>query len=64
MDELRTALISHGDARLSARAAAAAEGREIAALASRALAAGMTKVEVCRLAKLTRPGLDKMLRGT
>jgi hypothetical protein len=62
MDEIRAELRRHGKARARARANAAAHSQAIAELAPKALAAGLTKVEVCKLAQITRPALDTMLR--
>lgn len=62
LNELRTALKRHGRSRTAARERARQESEAIASLAPRALDAGMTKVEVCELAQITRPALDAMLR--
>ena len=58
----RTELIRHGKARAAARRKAKAESDAIAALAPKALEAGLSKSEIARLARVTRPALDTMLR--
>jgi hypothetical protein len=64
MDEIRNALTAHGKARAAAKAKAAEESAAIRELAPRALAAGLTKSEVARLAQVSRPALDAMLRDS
>ena len=60
-DEIRRALEKHGRARAKAREAAAAQSEAIAEAARHGVAEGMTKVEICRLAQISRPALDAML---
>lgn len=62
MDELRTALAAHGKRRTAARRKAKQESEAIRELARQAVAAGISKSEVARLAQITRPALDTMLR--
>lgn len=61
-DELRDALVRHGRARTRAREKAKAESKTIRTLARQALDAGMSKSEIARLAGLTRPGLEDILK--
>jgi hypothetical protein len=61
-DEIRQALIAHGKRRAAARRKARQESEAISALIPRALEAGMSKSEIARLAQITRPALDTMLR--
>lgn len=63
MDDIRASLQRHGKARAKARATVASESRAIADLATRAMEEGMTKTEFCKLAQITRPALDAMLKG-
>lgn len=62
MDDLRRSLIKHGRARAAARAKALKESQAIADAAREAVAIGMTKVEICELAQISRPALDAMLK--
>lgn len=61
-DEIRDALAQHGAARKNAAAARAAETAAITALAPKAIDAGLTKLEVARLAQISRVTLDAMLK--
>lgn len=61
-DDIRTALRKHGQARMRARAKASIESDNIRDLIPKALAAGLSKSETARLALITRPTLDAMLR--
>lgn len=61
-EELRLALRKHGQARSRARAKASIESDNIRDLIPKALEAGLTKSEIARLAMITRPALDTMLR--
>jgi hypothetical protein len=61
-DEIRAALAKHGKARTAARKKAKQESEAIAALIPQALDAGLSKSEIARLAQITRPALDTMLR--
>lgn len=61
-DDIRAALRKHGQARSRARARASIESDAIRDLIPRALAAGISKSETARLAMITRPALDTMLR--
>jgi hypothetical protein len=62
-DELRAALARHGRARTRARQKAKHESDAIRVLARQAIDAGLSKSEIARLAEITRPALDEMLRG-
>jgi hypothetical protein len=62
MDEIRRALTIHGKARATAKAKAAKESEAIRALVPQAVAAGIPKSEIARLAQISRPALDTMLR--
>jgi hypothetical protein len=62
LDQLRAAITAHGDRRRAALATAETELDEIAKLAPRALAAGMTKVELSAIGAVSRPTLDAKLR--
>jgi hypothetical protein len=61
-DEIRTQLARHGKARAAARRKAKTESDAIKALIPRALDAGLSKSEIARIAQITRPALDTMLR--
>jgi hypothetical protein len=61
-DEIRKQLSAHGRKRTRAMATQTAESAAIAALAAVALQAGLTKSEVARLAQISRPALDAMLK--
>lgn len=61
-DAIRQQLAAHGDARAKARDKAKREMAAIEQLAPKALGAGLTKIEVCRLAQITRPALDALLK--
>jgi DNA invertase Pin-like site-specific DNA recombinase len=61
-EEIRAALAKHGRARTAARRKAKAESDAIRALIPQALAAGLSKSEIARLAGITRPALDTMIR--
>lgn len=61
MEEIAAALKRHGAARHRARAKVREESEQIAALAARGFAAGMTKSHIARLAQVSRPALDAML---
>lgn len=62
-DELRAALVRHGKARTRARAKAKQESDALRVLIPQALDAGLSKSEIARLAEITRPALDTMLRS-
>jgi hypothetical protein len=62
-DDIRAELARHGRARTRAREKAQTESAAIKALVPRALEAGLSKSEIARLAQITRPALDTMLRG-
>lgn len=64
MDEIREALATHGRRRVAARRKAKEESEKIRELIPQALDAGVSKSEIARLAQITRPALDTMLRGT
>lgn len=64
MDELRATIKRHGTDRAKARAKVAAESEAIAALAPEAIDGGMAKTEFCKLAQITRPALDAMLKDS
>jgi hypothetical protein len=61
-EEIRQQLMRHGKARSAARQKAKAESDAIRSLVPRALDVGLSKSEVARLAQITRPALDTMLR--
>jgi hypothetical protein len=61
-DDIRAELARHGRARTRAREKAKAESEAIKGLIPQALAAGLSKSEIARLAQITRPALDAMLR--
>jgi hypothetical protein len=61
-EKLRAALIRHGRARAAARRKAKTESDTIRILAQHAIDAGLSKSEIARLAQVTRPALDTMLR--
>ena len=61
-EDLRAQLARHGKARTAARRKAMAESEAIRALARAAVEAGISKSEIARLAEITRPALDTMLR--
>jgi hypothetical protein len=61
-DEIRQSLITHGRRRTAARQKAKQESKAIAELAARAMEQGLSKSEIARLAQITRPALDTMLR--
>jgi hypothetical protein len=61
-EEIAAALAKHGRARTRARTKAKTESDAIKALIPQALAAGLSKSEIARLAEITRPALDTMLR--
>lgn len=63
-DDIRTELARHGRARIRAREKAKAESDAIRTLIPQALDAGLSKSEIARLAQITRPALDTMLRGS
>jgi hypothetical protein len=58
---LRQALATHGRRRAKARERAATETAEIARLAPLALSAGIPKIEVAKLAQISRTALDALL---
>jgi hypothetical protein len=62
MNDIRQDLIAHGKRRTAARKKARAESDAIRALIPKALDAGLSKSEIARLAEITRPALDTMLR--
>lgn len=62
MDDLRRALKTHGAKRARARETAKAESQTIAGLARQALDEGIAKAEICKLAQISRPALDTMLK--
>jgi hypothetical protein len=62
-DDIRAELARHGKARLRARDKAATESAAIKALIPRAIEQGLSKSEIARLAQITRPALDTMLRS-
>jgi DNA-binding transcriptional regulator YhcF (GntR family) len=62
-DEIRRELIAHGKRRTAARRKAKQESDALKALIPQALDAGLSKSEIARLAEITRPALDTMLRG-
>lgn len=62
-DDIRAALAAHGKRRAAARRKAKQESDAIAALIPQALDAGLSKSEIARLAQITRPALDTMLRN-
>lgn len=62
MDDIRKALTDHGKRRTAARRKAKQESEAIRDLVPRALDAGLSKSEIARLAQITRPALDAMLR--
>lgn len=61
--DIRKQLIDQGKARQRAKAQAEIRMRTIARLAPRALEQGLTKMEVCKLAQISRPALDAILRN-
>lgn len=61
--DVRRELAALGARLANARAAEEMALREIAALATEALQAGLLKVEVSELAGISRVTLDRMLRG-
>jgi hypothetical protein len=63
MDEIREALAAHGKRRVAARRKAKQESDAIRALIPRALDAGLSKSEIARLAQITRPALETMLKS-
>lgn len=62
-EDIRIQIARHGRARVEARRKAKAHSDAIKMLAPKALAAGMSKSEIARNARITRPALDTMLRG-
>jgi len=62
LDGLREQIATHGARRERAFDDAAIEMAELAQLAPIAIAAGMTKMEFSRLAQISRPTLDDLLR--
>lgn len=62
MDDIRQQLKAHGTRRLAARRKARQESESIRSLIPSALDAGLSKSEIARLAQITRPALDEMLR--
>jgi DNA-binding transcriptional regulator YhcF (GntR family) len=63
MDEIRDVLIAHGKRRAAARRKAKQESDAIRELIPQALDAGLSKSEIARLAQITRPALDTMLKS-
>jgi hypothetical protein len=61
-DEIAAKLTTEGKRRERARAEAKAATAEIRKLAPRALKAGMPKRDVARLARVSRPALDELLK--
>jgi len=61
-DDIRAQLARHGKARATARKKAKAESDAIKLLIPQALAEGLSKSEIARLAQITRPALDTMIR--
>lgn len=62
MDDIRKALADHGKRRAAARRKAKQESDALRTLIPQALDAGLSKSEIARLAQVTRPTLDAMLR--
>lgn len=62
--EIRQLLATHGRRRTAARKKAKQESEAIRALIPQALEAGMSKSEIARVAQITRPALDTMMRVT
>jgi hypothetical protein len=62
-DELRAQLEGLGQRREAARATIRETSEQIPELARRAHDAGMRKIEIARLAGISRPALDAMLDG-
>ena len=62
-NDIRTQLTAHGKRRAAARRKAKRESEAIRALIPQALDAGLSKSEIARLAQITRPALDEMLRS-
>lgn len=62
MDKLRSQLETIGDRRRAARLELATISAELPALVKRAHRAGIQKVEIARLAGISRPALDEMLK--
>lgn len=62
-DDIRAELAKHGRARTAARRKAKTESDAIKALIPQALDAGISKSEIARLAQITRPALDTMIRA-
>lgn len=61
-EKLRASLVRHGTARTRARRKAKTESDAIRILALHAIEAGISKSEIARLAQITRPALDTMLK--
>lgn len=61
-DDIRKQLAAHGKRRTAARKRAKEESDAIRTLIPKALAAGLSKSEIARIAGITRPALDTMLR--
>jgi hypothetical protein len=61
-DDLAAQLTTEGERREAARAEQQAATAEIRKLAPHALRAGLSKVEIARLAQVSRPTLDEMLK--
>jgi hypothetical protein len=59
---LRGDLIRVGKQRQRARQQALAASARIGELAREAIAAGMSKAEIARLAQISRPALDELLK--
>lgn len=62
-DRIRAELERVGAERQRARAETLAATARIAELAREAFAAGILKIEIARLAQISRPTLDAMLQG-
>lgn len=60
--QIRQRLIEAGDRREAARAEVTQASAEIKEWTPRALEAGLTKMEISELAKISRAGLDKLLK--
>jgi hypothetical protein len=63
-EEVRRQLQTAGRKRQRARAEAVRQSQAIRLLAPTALALGMSKSEIARVAQITRPALDEMLRDS
>lgn len=62
IEDIRRDLITHGKRRAAARRKAKQESEAIRQLIPKALEHGLSKSEIARLAQITRPAVDAMLR--